>query len=489
MQFFYDGAIRKYLIQTMRVFSNFSVKYSDGTLMRVPVVYGDPDRQVSSIIRQNSENTVIACPKIAVYISQMSLDRDRLADATFVGKLHIRERGIAVDPVTGLEIYTQDQGRNYTVERLMPTPYRLVMKVDVWASSTEQKLQILEQILVLFNPSLELQTNDNYVDWSSLSVLNLDDVNWSSRSIPVGNDSPIDIATLTVSAPAWISPPAKVKHLGIVTKIITSIYQDADTTWSNLDSLGADLSGGTTSFSNMLSREIVTITDYNIRVSSGKMFLMPATTPVSSSVAVDSTTSETGDFISWDYVLTQYPGQYIAGVSKVFLPKLDGSEVTGTFSVDSVDSTTAYVRWDTDTYPKDDAIVTNGARESNGQRSAGTFDAIIDPFITYPGHGISNLVNGDRFLLVNSIGSSINNDGPDAWKNSDQTDFIANENDIIEWQGTSWEVIFDSKASSDNSLYQTNIYNGNRVQYYWNGVYWAKSFDGDYAASKWRIEL
>ena len=54
MQFFYDGQIRRYLTQTIRVLSNFVVKYGDGTLVRVPVMYGDADRQVGSIISQNS---------------------------------------------------------------------------------------------------------------------------------------------------------------------------------------------------------------------------------------------------------------------------------------------------------------------------------------------------------------------------------------------------------------------------------------------------
>ena len=55
----------------------------------------------------------------------------------------------------------------------MPTPYTLSMKADIWTSNTDQKLQLLEQILVLFNPALEIQTTDNYIDWTSLSVVYL----------------------------------------------------------------------------------------------------------------------------------------------------------------------------------------------------------------------------------------------------------------------------------------------------------------------------
>ena len=36
------------------------------------------------------------------------------------------------------------EGKNYTVERLMPTPYTLTVNVDVWSSNTDQKLQIIQ---------------------------------------------------------------------------------------------------------------------------------------------------------------------------------------------------------------------------------------------------------------------------------------------------------------------------------------------------------
>jgi len=89
MLHFYDGQIRRYLTQVIRLLSNFTVKYSDGTLVQVPVMYGDPDRQVATIMRQNSENVVNSAPRIAVYITALELDRNRLADATYVGKMHI----------------------------------------------------------------------------------------------------------------------------------------------------------------------------------------------------------------------------------------------------------------------------------------------------------------------------------------------------------------------------------------------------------------
>ena len=62
MQHFYDGQIRRYVTQMVRLMSNFSVKDGSGTLKQVPVMYGDLTRQVASIIRDNSENKIPSAP-------------------------------------------------------------------------------------------------------------------------------------------------------------------------------------------------------------------------------------------------------------------------------------------------------------------------------------------------------------------------------------------------------------------------------------------
>ena len=222
MQFFYDGQIRRYITQIIRLMSNFSYKDGDGGLKTIPVMYGDISRQVAHIIRDNSENKLPSVPRMGVYVTGLEMDRTRLADSSFVSKVHVRER--AYDSA-GKE-YLNEQGKNVTVERLMPTPYTLTLNADIWTSNTEQKLQIMEQIMMLFNPSLEIQTTDNYVDWTSLSVVELSQINFSSRTIPLGTETEVDVATLGFTTPIYISPPTKVKKLGVITHIITSIFNE-----------------------------------------------------------------------------------------------------------------------------------------------------------------------------------------------------------------------------------------------------------------------
>ena len=89
-----------------------------------------------------------------------------------------------------MRIGTVADGLNVTEAKLGNQVARL--------DQVEGKLQVLEQILCLFNPSLEMQTTDNFIDWTSITVVHLENVQWSSRSVPVGIDTEIDIATLVM---------------------------------------------------------------------------------------------------------------------------------------------------------------------------------------------------------------------------------------------------------------------------------------------------
>lgn len=473
MQHFYDGQIRRYITQVIRVLSNFVVKYGDGTLHQIPVMYGDSDRQAASILRQNSENMINSVPKIGVYVSALEMDRDRLADSSYVGKVHIRER----DVYNGQ--YTESQGRNYTVERLMPTPFKLTLKADIWSANTDQKLQILEQILVLFNPSLELQTTDNYIDWTSLSVLNLTQTTWSSRSVPVGNDSPIDICTLTFETPIWISPPVKVKHLGVITKIITSIWEHSSTDANTyIEGLGVDNSSSEAIFNGLLNTDVIT-------VSNGSVEIYDTTTGFTGKAKLIQRDGTAG---VWENLLSAYPDKFRAGSSQIYLSQPGGSTISGTVTIDPFDTSVLVINYNSDTLVTNTNIDSQGRIQNVDQsygtgtqyrsNSPGTFDAIINPLTFNPG----SVTTGTRYLLVEDIGNIDNSQPAEAWGS-----LVAMANDIIEWDGDQWNVIFGAAQKSDMMVWETNIYTG--VQYLWNGVSWVKSFEGLYGPAQWKLIL
>jgi hypothetical protein len=224
--FFYDEQIRRFLLQFARIFSNFDVEYgrdeegTNHTLIRVPVKYGDWSRQAQTVLNNNSASTMPSTPMMTFYITALDYDRPRIQEPNFISTIAVRQR--TYDSNT--DTYETTQGNAFTIDRLMPVPYKLTINLDIWTSNTNQKMQLLEQILVLFNPALEIQSTDNYIDWTSLTTCDLQSTKWTSRLVPVGTDNPIDIATLTFTLPIWISSPAKVKKLGVVERIVARVF-------------------------------------------------------------------------------------------------------------------------------------------------------------------------------------------------------------------------------------------------------------------------
>lgn len=483
-QHFYDNQLRRYITQMVRMMSGFSYQNSSGEINPVPVMYGDLTRQVASIIRDNTENKIPNAPRMAVYVTGLELDTARLRDASYVEKVNVRERAFDED---GKE-YLNKEGRNYTVERQMPTPYTITVNVDLWSSNTDQKLQILEQILMLFNPSLEIQTTDNYLDWTSLSVVNLDDVTWSSRSIPQGAEIEIDVATLTFTSPIWIAPPARVKRLGIITDIVARIHNSRDELIDLTTDIDYTITEGnaetdTGIFVNQ-SGDLEHRTKIKRYETDSSAFAIIKTTwknidlLVLNGVAQLSKNGAVGG-LSWREFFAAFPQKFEQGISTLHLQRSDtNSEIVGTLEVETSDPTQATIQWDQDTTPTDTVL-----GSSLGNRTS--IDFIIDPARFNPQD--LTLSSNPRLLLLGAIGNVDNTDGADAWKNSDGSDFIANANDIVEWTGTQWETVFDSQSHEGEIVYVTNLNTG--VQYKFQDSEWLLSYEGEYPNGTWRIEF
>jgi len=482
MQFFYDGQIRKYITQLVRLMSGFSVQDGNGNLKSVPVTYGDLTRQVANIMKDNSENKLPTVPRMAVYVTNIEMDRSRTGDASFVDKVNIRERAFDEDN----NEYLNTQGKNYTVERLYPAPYTLSLNVDVWASNTEQKLQILEQILVLFRPSLELQTTDNYIDWTSLTVLHMTDVRWSNRTIPVGVDTEIDIATMSFETPIYITPPAKVKKLGVITSVIANMWDeekgtiDLGISTPELTAYSEDLPPVETvnqGEGNQLDTITRIDTNTGVRATIPTSYRNYGIYVVGQEVQLVDSDDNVGTIL-WQKVIDSYPGTYQADISEIRL-RTETGFIVGTITLNPFDDYKLNVNWDTDTLPTGD-VIQGPARDPNSWTS---FDKVVDPQEYNP---TADKVPGLRLLILDDIGDVSNTDGPDAWKNNNGTDFVANANDLIEWDGASWHIVLDH-SDSTNGINQKNL--NTNIIYKWTGEEWLQAFEGYYPVGTWDVYL
>jgi hypothetical protein len=465
IQFFYDAQIERFLAQFIRMVSGFQVEFGQDregntTLQRVPVYYGDSSRQVQAILSQNTAGNMLpTVPAMAAWINNITYDRDRVQDPTFIGKMQIRERYYNEDTME----YENRQGNAFSIERLMPVPYTIDLKLDIWTSNTKQKLQLLEQLMVLFNPALEIQSTDNYIDWTSLSVVYLESPNWTSRSVPIGTENPIDVATLTFKLPVWISPPAKIKKLGVIQKIIASIH-DSD----------GNLSADVMSEDNLLGRrQYFTPLMYGVLLIGNQLTLLKISELELPREPTLETPTKVGTKDIWRSLISVY-GELQNGVSQVRLLQEDGiNEVIGTVSYHPTDDSLLIFNVDIDTKPSN---------------TLSPIDAIVDPRKDSAVSLAQSAVNGTRYLILDDIGSFDNapGDGAPTWTGSDGQQLVAHANDIIQYDGTHWDISFDSRT--DTTLqYVSNLNTG--TQYKWNQSQWIKSYEGEYKAGTFTLVL
>ena len=456
-QFFYDNQIRRFLLQFAKIFSNWYVtkgKDPNGNdiLVRVPIMYGDSSRQASTIIANNSASNLPSAPLITYYITALEYDQRRTQEPTFVDKINVRQRAYNTDT----ESFEQVQGQAFTIERLMPVPYTLRLTVDFWTTNYNQKLEIIEQLGTLFNPSLEIQSTDNFVDWTSLSVVYQDGLTFTSRSIPQGTGNPIDVMSWKFYIPIWISTSAKLKKMGVINKIIASIYKGT----ALQDIQDEDLLLGT--------RQKITPYGYKVLLIGNQLQLLPANEAFYPPNTDLNLPPNPNTSLYWSSLLNVY-GTLKPGISQIWLqnPFMD-TDIVGTIVPDPLDDRFLIYNIDQDTLP---------------QNTLNPVDSVINPLMQGPNAGLPGPINGRRYLIVEDVGSA--GSPTPAWGN-----LIAYANDIIQYDGVAgqWFVSF-SAADATEVEYVTNLTTNVQYRYVQQEGQWMKSYEGWYEQGDYSIVI
>ena len=454
-QFFYDNQIRRFLIQFSKIFSSWEVTKGkdpagNDIIVRVPIMYGDSSRQAATIVANNSASNLPSAPLITYYISGLEYNQKWLQDPTFVDKVNVRQR--TYNPDT--QQYEQTQGQAFTIERLMPAPYTLRITVDFWTTNYNQKMQLIEQLGTLFNPALEIQSTDNFIDWTSLSAVFQDGLTFSSRSIPQGTGNPIDIMTWKFYMPIWISTASKLKKMGVIEKIIASIHQGT----ALQDIQDDDLLLGT--------RQKITPYGYKLLLIGNSLQLLPSNQDFYPSNVDLELPPTPNSSLYWSSLLNVY-GTVRPGISQIWLQNpYMSTEIVGTIVPDPVDDRLLIINIDPDTLP---------------QNTLDPVDSVINPLVAGPGAGLPAPVNGRRYLIVENMGS--HGDSTEAWGS-----VVANANDIIEYDSGTGEWFVSFNSATDIAVeYVLNITTG--IQYRWADGYWMKSFEGWYDQGSYSIVI
>ena len=449
MKYIYDAQIRRILLQICRIFSQFTIPYSvdeNGKTIyrRVPARYAGTDMQVQNIITNNSENFMLSLPFMAVSISRLDMDRRRTGTTGVYNKEQISTKKWDEENQT----YTHDEGNRYEVTRYQGFPIDIEITLNVFTSNLTQKLQLLEQICLIFNPSMDFQTNTAPMDMYRLNVLELTKINFSDKNFPLDpRKSSFDTLTMTFNAECYISAPASVDIQRNIEQIISNIGFNIE------DPSAYDLTPQNRLESTPHGYSF-TISDL---INSDGSFSGKSLIKINSDV-------------SWKEFLKPY-GIYESGVSqfrlrciewdtdKQFNPdgtKNQNYEVIGTIQVPSIDIP------EQETYSDNVAIWTID-EDSYPELTLNSIDGIIDPHVQIPNKkDITNwlnrdeeiqtidMTNGIRYMLLEEIASNTEAWGKFYDINGNILDKV-NANDIIQYREIGsigkWIRVFDSQAS------------------------------------------
>jgi hypothetical protein len=283
-----------------------------------------------------------------------------------------------------------------------------------------------------------------------------DGLTFSSRTIPQGSGNPIDVLSWKFYMPIWISNAAKLKKMGVIEKIIASIFSG-----KALDDIqNDDLLLGT--------RQKITPYGYKLLLIGNSLQLLPANQDFYPSNEDLDLPPNPNTSLYWSSLLNVY-GTIRPGISQIWLqnPFMD-TEIVGTIVPDPVDDRLLIYDIDPDTLP---------------QNTLDPVDSVINPLVTGPNAGLPAAENGIRYLIVDNIGSE--GDTTIAWGN-----VVAYANDIIEYDSSmgEWFVSFDS-AQATTVEYVTNLTTSIQYRYVNTEDAWMKSWEGWYDQGDYSIVI
>ena len=423
MDFFYDKQTRRYLQQFMRLFANFQIEIDreTETYRTVPVRYGDANRMAMHILKQNSENVINSAPFISCWIQSLETSPQDRRAPTEIDKVQVFEKKFNYET----NEYDNELGDTYQIERHMPVPYNLTMQVDIWTSNSDQKFQLLEQILSLYNPAVDINATDNPFDWTRLSIVELTAVTWSNRSIPTGVEDTIDIATLTFKMPIHITVPARVSKQKLIYQIISTITTAKSS--AEMDQFRSDgtITDAPTSYM------VTTFGDKVVNFTGNIITLLDK----NGAPATDT----------WEDLFKQRGGELRTGISQIkLMDALTESEtnfqVYGTLSNPLQQQLTATI--DTDTLPSNSAE-TVGNKYDIIQYGSGSWSVDFDASAAYMGCP-------EKEHTVKST---------------------------CENAGHTWGTVKFTQNAQDSKKWK------------WNGIEWISAIEANYPAGYWRLYL
>ncbi len=202
--YYYNKQLKNWIIQFSSIFAGLQVctgtdeNTGEMLLEDCSVRYGSADRVVSAINSKNTQNALLKFPMLSVYMRNINLAPERKK-----GNRWVDQR--VTMPVGG--VFPDDL---QSTTRVMPIPYDLEMEVTMIASNMDEAMQILEQLLILFDPDLQIQKSDDINDMGAITTVEMTGIS-NEENHPPGQERRKIIWTFTFKLPIWLGLPMDVK--------------------------------------------------------------------------------------------------------------------------------------------------------------------------------------------------------------------------------------------------------------------------------------
>lgn len=204
MSYFYQRQFKKHILQFMEIFRGLEIKTGktrDGSIktIEVPISYGSMDRVAAAITTGNTQNLPLRLPTMTAYMTSLDLASDRFKGID-------TEKSMPYTPKGG--VFPDD---TKSISQIMPIPFKMGLDLHVYSNNFDTQMQILEQILVLFNPSLQIQISDALFDGSKITHVELKGIS-TEENFPIGTERRIITNTLAFETIVYLTAPSMIKN-------------------------------------------------------------------------------------------------------------------------------------------------------------------------------------------------------------------------------------------------------------------------------------
>lgn len=204
----YNAQFEKSIGQFMRVFTGFQVRDevdrgSGFVTRRVPVKYSTIDRVVADLQSKRDSFSATTLPLMVVNMDSFVMDVEE-----FGPKYHKDQFGTEETPTE-------------SITRLIGPSVVMNMSLSIIASSRNELLQLVEQILLIFNPKITINIDDSLTNADYITEISLSDIS-EETIMPVGTGNSSPMMTMNFKVPFRLKYPHKIDD-NIITQIIMNI--------------------------------------------------------------------------------------------------------------------------------------------------------------------------------------------------------------------------------------------------------------------------